>query len=133
MDGVDKTLEALDKVESGFIFTNLVDFDSLYGHRRNPIGYGKAIMDFDARIPEIEKKLGPKDIVILCADHGNDPTHSGFDHTREHIPFVAFGEPIKSANIGTRECFADIGATICDYLDVDEPAIGESFLSEILK
>ena len=133
MDGVDKTLEALDKVDGGFIFTNLVDFDSLYGHRRNPIGYGKAIMDFDGRIPEIESKLGPKDIVILCADHGNDPTHSGFDHTREHIPFVAFGEPVKSANIGTRECFADIGATICDYLGVDEPKIGESFLNEILK
>ena len=133
MDGVDKTIEALDKVDGGFIFTNLVDFDSLYGHRRNPIGYGKAIMDFDGRIPEIESKLGPKDIVILCADHGNDPTHSGFDHTREHIPFVAFGEPLKSANIGTRECFADIGATICDYLGVDEPKIGESFLNDILK
>lgn len=133
MDGVDKTLEALDKVDGGFIFTNLVDFDSLYGHRRNPVGYGKAIMDFDGRIPELESKLSSKDIVILCADHGNDPTHSGFDHTREHIPFVAFGEPVKSANIGTLECFADIGATICDYLGVDKPKIGESFLDEILK
>ncbi len=133
MDGVDKTIEAMGKVEKGFIFTNLVDFDSKFGHRRDPVGYGKAIMAFDDRVPEIEAAMGDEDLVILCADHGNDPVHSGFDHTREHIPVVIFGKRVKGGvNIGTRTTFADIGATIAEYLGVDKLKIGESFLEEII-
>lgn len=133
MDGVDKTLEAMDKVKRGLIFTNLVDFDSLFGHRRDVLGYGNAIMDFDARIPELEEKLKDEDILMLCADHGNDPTHSGFDHTREYIPLVAFGKNVACVNLGTRECFGDIGASICDYLNVRAPLVGESFIEKIMK
>ncbi|MBQ7246371.1 MAG: phosphopentomutase [Firmicutes bacterium] len=134
MDGVDKTLEAMDKVEEGFIFTNLVDFDSKYGHRRDAEGYGKAIMEFDARLPEIYLKMKENDILILCADHGNDPTAAGFDHTREYIPVIVAGAKIKKgANIGTRTSFADIGATIAEYLGTEELSIGKSFLSEIME
>ena len=82
MDGVDKTIEAVKMDFDGFIFTNLVDFDSQYGHRRDPEGYGKCIEEFDARIPEIIAAMGEEDILMICADHGNDPVHSGFDHTR---------------------------------------------------
>lgn len=134
MDGVDKTIEAMKTVEEGFIFTNLVDFDSQYGHRRDPEGYGRAIMDFDKRLPEIKEVMRPGDILILTADHGNDPTAPGFDHTREHIPCVIYGEPIKAGTMfevpGT---FANIGATIADYLDTDKLSIGESMLAEIGK
>ena len=134
MDGVDKTVEAMEKDFEGFIFTNLVDFDSIYGHRRNPEGYGQAIMDFDGRLPEIKAAMKPGDVLMLCADHGNDPVHSGTDHTREHIPLVVFGEEIKAGvNLGTRKSFADIGATIAEMLGTETTSIGESFAKEILK
>lgn len=134
MDGVDKTVEAMEKDFEGFIFTNLVDFDSMYGHRRNPEGYGQAIMDFDGRLPEIKAAMKPGDVLMLCADHGNDPVHSGTDHTREHIPLVVYGEEIKAGvNLGTRKSFADIGATIAEMLGAEATSIGESFAKEILK
>lgn len=134
MDGVDKTVEAMEKDFEGFIFTNLVDFDSIYGHRRNPEGYGQAIMDFDGRLPEIKAAMKPGDVLMLCADHGNDPVHSGTDHTREHIPLVVYGEEIKAGvNLGTRKSFADIGATIAEMLGTETTSIGESFAKEILK
>lgn len=133
MDGVDKTIEALKQDFDGFIFTNLVDFDSEYGHRRDPIGYGKAIMEFDARIPEIIENLSDDDIMIICADHGNDPIHTGWDHTREHVPVIVYGKKVKAGvNLGVRGSFADIGATVCEYLGAAPTAIGTSFLSEIL-
>lgn len=133
MDGVDKTVEALKQDFGGFIFTNLVDFDSQYGHRRDPQGYGKAIMDFDARLPEIMDAMKDEDILFICADHGNDPVHSGWDHTREYVPVLVWGKNVKKGvNLGTRKSFADIGATICEYLGVAPTAIGESFLGEIL-
>ena len=134
MDGVDKTIEAMEKDFEGFIFTNLVDFDSMYGHRRNPEGYGQAIMDFDGRLPAIKAAMKPGDVLMLCADHGNDPVHSGTDHTREHIPLVVYGEEIKAGvNLGTRKSFADIGATIAEMLGAETTSIGESFAKEILK
>ena len=134
MDGVDKTLAALETDFEGFIFTNLVDFDSEYGHRRNPVGYGKAIMEFDARIPEIIAKMKDEDILFICADHGNDPVHTGWDHTREYVPLVVYGKNIKpGTNLGIRKTFADVGATICDYLGVAPTAIGTSFLKDILR
>lgn len=133
MDGVDKTLEALHTEFEGMIFTNLVDFDSKYGHRRDPVGYGKAIEDFDRRLPEILSAMNEDDILILCADHGNDPIHSGWDHTREHVPILLCGKNIKAGvNMGTRSSFADISASIAEYLNVPKSQIGESFLNLIM-
>lgn len=132
MDGVDKTIEAMHTDFEGLLFTNLVDFDSKYGHRRDAAGYGKAIEDFDIRLPEIMDAMKPEDILILCADHGNDPIHSGWDHTREHVPILLYGRNVRpGANLGTRESFADISATIAEYLSVAKSQIGESFLKEI--
>lgn len=134
MDGVDKTIEALKRDFGGFIFTNLVDFDTLYGHRRNPEGYGNAIVEFDKRLPEIMAAMGEDDILMICADHGNDPVHSGFDHTREYIPLLVYGSRVKKgADIGVRETFADIGATIADYLGTEPLKIGKSFSEEIIE
>jgi len=127
MDGVDKTIEALGQDFEGLIFTNLVDFDSKFGHRRDAVGYGKAIEEFDARLPEIIAAMSSEDIMILCADHGNDPVHSGWDHTREYVPVVIYGQDIKSADLGVRSSFADIGATICEILGAEKTAVGESF------
>ena len=132
MDGVDKTIQAVKQDFDGLIFTNLVDFDSKYGHRRDPEGYGKAIEEFDRRLPELITAMGSEDILILCADHGNDPTHSGWDHTREHVPVVAFGAPVKEGeNLGIRDTFADIGATVCELFGAEQTAIGRSFWKEI--
>ncbi len=132
MDGVDKTIEALHTDFEGFIFTNLVDFDSKFGHRRDPVGYGKAIEEFDQRLPQIISAMKEDDVLMLCADHGNDPVHAGWDHTREYVPFVVFGKNIQSGiNLGTRNSFADISATIAEYLAVPKSEIGESFLSEL--
>ena len=134
MDGVDKSIEAMHTDFEGFLFTNLVDFDSKYGHRRDAAGYGKALEEFDGRLPEIMSAMKAEDILILCADHGNDPAHSGWDHTREHVPVILFGKGIKpGVNLGTRQSFADISATIAEYLDVPKSQIGESFLNQILK
>ena len=128
-DGMDKTLEAMQQVDQGLIFTNLVDFDSKFGHRRNPVGYGEAIMRFDSRIPDVMQAMRPGDLFIITADHGNDPTHSGFDHTREYIPCLVYGKAVKGGSkIGTRDTFADIGATIAHYLGTEAPPTGKSFL-----
>ena len=134
MDGVDKTLAAMKTVSGGLIFTNLVDFDSLYGHRRDPEGYGRALMEFDARIPEIRAAMEEDDILILTADHGTDPMHHGFDHTREYVPVLISGAGIRRGiDLGTRASFADCGQTAADYLGVEKTAIGESFLKEIIR
>ena len=135
-DGVSKTIEAANKDFEGLIFTNLVDFDSKFGHRRDADGYGKAIEDFDARLPEILDVMNDSDILILCSDHGNDPEHKGWDHTREYILGIFAGEHIKKGtDLGTRRTFADIGATITDILTDGEcvTPIGESFKSLILE
>lgn len=132
MDGVDKTIEAMHTDFEGFLFTNLVDFDSKFGHRRNAAGYGEAIEEFDRRLPEIMSAMKSDDILILCADHGNDPAHAGWDHTREHVPVLLYGKAVKpGVNLGTRKSFADISATIAEYLAVPNAQIGESFLSKL--
>lgn len=134
MDGVDKTIQALHADFEGFLFTNLVDFDSKYGHRREAEGYGRAIEEFDGRLPEIMAAMKQEDMLILCADHGNDPAHSGWDHTREHVPVLVYGKMVKpGVNLGTRKSFADISATIADYLAVSKTEIGESFFNQIQK
>lgn len=134
-DGVTKTIEALNEDFEGLIFTNLVDFDSKYGHRRDVAGYGKALEDFDKRLPEIFMAMKSDDLLILCSDHGNDPVHTGWDHTREHIFGLAVGKQVKTdVNLGTRKSFADIGATVTDILTDGKAktAIGDSFRSLIL-
>ena len=133
MDGVDKTIEALAMDFEGFIFTNLVDFDSKYGHRRDPIGYGRCIEEFDRRIPEILDAMGEEDILMITADHGNDPAAEGTDHTREYVPILVYGKKCrKGINLGTLDSFAAIGATVCDLLGVEGPNIGKSFKEDIL-
>ena len=132
MHGVDNTIEALRKDFDGLIFTNLVDFDAKYGHRRDPVGYGRNIEMFDERIPEIIGALKDDDIMFICADHGNDPCHPGTDHTREYVPLIAYGKKLKAGvNLGTRSSFADLGASVCDYLGVEGTGFGESFLNEL--
>ena len=134
LDGIVKTIEAIKTDFEGLIFTNLVDFDSKYGHRRNPEGYGVAIEEFDRYLPEIIKNMKSEDILILTADHGNDPTFKGFNHTREYVPLLVIGDLIKENNkLGTLNTFADISATICDYLDVENTGLGTSFLKKVLK
>lgn len=132
MDGMTKTVEVMKRDFSGMIFTNLVDFDSKFGHRRDPIGYAHAIEEFDRRLPEVFGALRKDDILMLCADHGNDPVHRGWDHTREYIPIVVFGYSVsKGVDLGTRSTFADIGATIADLLETTPPSIGVSFKREL--
>lgn len=134
MDGVDKTLDAISKDFEGLIFCNLVDFDSKYGHRRDPKGYGQALEEFDQRLPEIMDLMREDDILILCADHGNDPCHWGWDHTREFVPVIFYGEKVlEGVNLGTLPTFAVIGATVCDLLNVDPTSIGESVADRIIK
>lgn len=133
MNGVDNTLDALDKDFDGFIFTNLVDFDAKYGHRRDPKGYGENIERFDARIPEIIEHMSEDDILFITADHGNDPTAPGTDHTREYVPVIAYGKKLKKGvDLGIRSSFADLGATVCDLLGVEGTGFGTSFKEEII-
>lgn len=135
-DGVSKTIEAIKKDFEGLIFTNLVDFDSKYGHRRDAAGYGRAIEEFDERLPEILEAMKKDDILMLCSDHGNDPKHMGWDHTREYILGLIYGENIKHGiDLGTRNSFADIGATITELITDGKctTSIGESFKIDILK
>ncbi|MBU5306608.1 phosphopentomutase [Clostridioides mangenotii] len=128
MDGVDKTIKYIKSNNRGLIYTNLVDFDSKYGHRRDPKGYKKAIEEFDARLPEIIEAMKEDDILIINSDHGNDPTYKGTDHTREYIPVLIYGDRIKKGvNLGVRSSFCDIGATIADILGVEKTNCGESF------
>jgi len=111
-----------------------VDFDSLYGHRRDPEGYGYCVEEFDARLPEIFEAMKDEDILMICADHGNDPIHHGWNHTREYVPLLVYGKNVKAGvDLGTGSSFADIGATVCEYLGVEPTATGKSFLDRILK
>lgn len=134
MDGVEQTLNYLKTDSKGIIFTNLVDFDSKFGHRRDIKGYQEAIEELDLRIPELLSALKEDDIIIFTADHGNDPGYKGSDHTREYVPVLVYGKSVKAGkNIGTRKTFADIAATVADILNIQKPEIGESFKAEILQ
>lgn len=132
-DGIDKTREALDKPFRGLLFTNLVDFDSLFGHRRDPQGYAGALEEFDRAVPELAKRLGERDLLIVTADHGNDPTYPGTDHTREYVPLLVYGPGLsKTGSLGIRATFADVAATIAHNFGVNRPANGTSFLDELI-
>ena len=128
---IDQTINALRADSKGLIFSNLVDFDMLYGHRRDPEGYAKALEHFDARLPEILEAIQEDDLFIITADHGNDPTFPGSDHTREYSPLLVYGKNIKQGiNLGTRDSLADIGQTIAENFSL-ELKDGVSFLEEI--
>lgn len=132
LEGIIDTIEAIKNPNESFIFTNLVDFDMLFGHRRDVEGYAKCLEEFDSYIPEILENLGEEDLLIITADHGNDPTHHGNDHTREYIPILNVGHNIKKGvNFGVRNSFADIAATMAEYLEVEYKTQGESYLSLI--
>lgn len=134
MDGVDKLLDVMKKDFHGISFTNLVDFDALFGHRRDPIGYGHALQEFDERLNEIMGELRADDLLILTADHGNDPVHEGTDHTREYVPLLVYSPSFeKGGPIPQNETFSDIGATIADNFNVKMPEYGKSFLSYLIK
>lgn len=129
MDGVDKLLDVMKSDFKGLSFVNLVDFDALYGHRRDPIGYGKALEEFDSRLDEILATLKEDDLLIITADHGNDPTFSGTDHTREYVPLLVYSPSFLSGgSMPMNETFADVGATIADNFNVKTPQFGKSFL-----
>ncbi|PLR76381.1 phosphopentomutase [Bacillus sp. V3-13] len=132
MDGMDKLLQTFDIDFTGLSFVNLVDFDALYGHRRDPLGYGQALEDYDARLPEVFSKMKEDDLLIITADHGNDPVHPGTDHTREYVPLLVYSKRFSAGKeLPVRETFADVGATIADNFHVALPKHGKSFLSEI--
>jgi len=129
---VNKTLEYMVKAKSGLIMTNLVDFDMLYGHRNDVEGYARALEEFDKRLPEIFAALRSEDMLIITADHGCDPTLPGTDHTREYVPLLIYGPTLKKGvNLGVRSTFADLGATVAEYLETERIAMGKSFYSEI--
>lgn len=133
-DGIEKTIEEIQKETEGLIFTNLVDFDMLYGHRNNIEGYAKALEYFDSKLPIIMGNMKDTDMLIITADHGNDPSTPSTDHSREYIPILIYGKQIKeNVNIGARETYADIGQTILDILNMPSLEIGKSFKDEILK
>nr|WP_263325840.1 phosphopentomutase [Neobacillus sp. Marseille-Q6967] len=132
MDGMDKLIETLDMDFTGISFLNLVDFDALYGHRRDPEGYGKALEEYDARLPEVFQKMTENDLLIITADHGNDPVAPGTDHTREYVPLLIYSKRIQEGKeLPLRETFADVGATVAENFNVKMPNYGKSFLKEM--
>jgi len=134
MDGVDQLLKMEDHDFHGLTFLNLVDFDSKYGHRRDPIGYGEALEAFDKRLPQILDKLHESDLLFITADHGNDPTYKGTDHTREYVPLLVYHEGIEQGeDLSCRRTFSDLGATISDNFKIELPEHGVSFLKKIKK
>jgi phosphopentomutase len=133
MDGMDKLAATLDEDFTGLSFLNLVDFDAVFGHRRDPQGYGQALDDYDARLPEVFAKMTDDDLLIITADHGNDPTYRGTDHTREYVPLLVYSPRFaaEGQELPVRRTFADIGATVADNFGVKLPEHGTSFLAEL--
>lgn len=132
MDGVDQLLKVMTQDFEGLSFLNLVDFDALFGHRRDVAGYGKAIEEFDNRLEEIVGQLREDDLLLITADHGNDPTAPGTDHTREYVPLLAYSPSMKTFGEIPQGHFADIGATIADNFNVKDTGFGKSFLKELV-
>jgi phosphopentomutase len=129
---IDQTIKALEEKSHGLIFSNLVDFDMLYGHRRDTEGYAKALEHFDSRLPEIEAAMSADDVMMITADHGNDPTFRGSDHTREYAPLLVYGKSARGGvNLGTRDSLADIGQTIAENFGLKLTA-GKGFLKDLL-
>ncbi|ETT61632.1 phosphopentomutase [Paenibacillus sp. FSL H8-0457] len=132
MDGMDKMVQTLDESFKGLSFLNLVDFDAVYGHRRDPKGYGQALEDYDRRLPEVFERMTENDLLIITADHGNDPTYKGTDHTREYVPLLVYSPRFaEGKELPLRKTFADIGATVADNFGVKLPEHGTSFLNDL--
>ena len=128
-EGIERTIEYLDKEFEGLCFINLVDYDMLYGHRNDIDGYAKALTYFDEKLPEILAKLKEDDLLMITADHGCDPGYTvSTDHSREYTPFLMYGKNVKPSNLGTRDSFADIAATVLDYFEIVKPFEGNSML-----
>lgn len=129
-DGIEQTLRAMHERTADFVFTNLVDFDQEFGHRRNPAGYHQCLQEFDARLPELLAAMLPGDLLILTADHGNDPTFKGTDHTRERVPALLVGHRAPAGrDLGVRSTFADVGQSVADFFGVDASTLlGKSML-----
>jgi len=130
-DGMNITMDIAKKDFHGLCFVNLVDFDSMYGHRRDPIGYANCIEQFDYKLSQLLPLINDEDLLIITADHGNDPIHHGTDHTRENVPLLVYNPKLKGINLGIRKSFADLGATIADVFSVQKPNIGTSFLEQL--
>jgi len=131
-DGIDQTVKAMGEVERGLIFTNLVDFDTLYGHRNDVPGYAANLEQLDARLPDVLGRLGEDDVFVLTADHGCDPADVSTDHTRENVPLLVRGPRVRPARaLGVRATFADLGATLADNFGLPPLAAGRSFLAEL--
>lgn len=132
-EAVDKILEVMNKNFTGLCFANLNDFDTLYGHRRDSLGYANAIEELDVEIPMMLNNLNNDDLLIITADHGNDPTYSGTDHTRENVPVIIYSRVFREPkNLPIMSTFADVGATIADNFEIDPPMIGESYLDKLI-
>ena len=132
-EGVTAVIEEMRTIDRGLVFANLVDFDQSFGHRNDPRGYAAALEDFDARLPEILDSLGQDDVLIITADHGNDPTTPSTDHSRERVPLLVTGPRVGAGvDLGTRATFADCGVSVADLLGVDSKAPGASFATQLL-
>lgn len=132
-EGMEKSLKALNKDFNGLCFVNLVDFDMLYGHRQDIDGYAKAFSDFDKWLGKFIQGMKKDDILMITADHGCDPGDESTDHSREYVPLIIYGDNIKPVNLGTLSSFADISATVADYLEVKFETVGKSHLKEIIR
>ena len=133
-DGIQKTILKIKEESKGLIFTNLVDFDMLYGHRNNIEGYARALEYFDEKLPKIIESMKDTDILMITADHGNDPSTPSTDHSREYVPILVYGKNVKeNVNLGIRETYSDVSATVLDILGLEKLANGRSFKKEILK
>jgi len=128
---IDATLEAMQRDGEALVFTNLVDFDTLYGHRNDPAGYRDCLQAFDARVPELLDALGQNDLLIITADHGNDPCYPGTDHTREYVPLLAYRHGLPPTDLGLRETFADIASTVVANFELEAMLAGSSFLDDL--
>ena len=129
MDGIEVTLDYMKEIPEGLIYTNLVEFDSSWGHRRDAVGYANGLMEFDKRLSEILSAMTDEDLLIITADHGCDPCFKGTDHTREYVPVLFYRKGMKSVNLGTGKTFANIGQTVCEQFGVPKVPIGESYWS----
>ena len=133
-EGMDHVIAELDRTRDGFLFVNLVDFDTQYGHRNNVAGYAANLERFDARLARVLPQLRPSDLLIVTADHGNDPTTPSTDHSREYVPLLLAGERVRrGVDLGTRSTFADLGQTIADIFGVGPLAHGLSFRADVLR
>jgi phosphopentomutase len=132
-EGIEATIQAIKENSDGLIFTNLVDFDMVYGHRNNIQGYADALMNFDKKLPEIISSLKEDDVLIITADHGCDPTRPGTDHSREYIPLIFYGKTIKANNnLGILDTFASIGKTVLDFFNIENDLEGKSVKNQII-